>query len=88
MRRVCAAVFWSYPLGCALAFGLVPATGAGLFGLGPNPFAALPAVIFSLPWSFLSSLLTYDLSMGASLALIAIGMAIDAALLWLLWRVR
>jgi hypothetical protein len=64
----------------------VPATGAGLFGLDPNPFVALFAVVLGLPWSMISSALAGDLGVGVNLALIAVGMAINVALLRRLCR--
>jgi hypothetical protein len=87
VRWIGVAVFWLYLIACVLALALVPATGAGLFGIEPNPFAALYAVVLGLPWSFLSmSLTSGDLGVAASMALIAGGMAINLALLRMLCR--
>jgi hypothetical protein len=83
---VCTVVVGIYVVACALAIAIVPATGAGLFGLDLNPFVALFAAVLGLPWSFLSSFLPGDLGVGASLALIAAGMAINVALLRRLCR--
>jgi hypothetical protein len=86
MGSGCAVVVRLYVVACALALMLVPATGAGLFGLDPNPFVALFAVVLGLPWSMISSALAGDLGVGVRLALIAVGMAINVALLRRLCR--
>ncbi len=87
MRRVCLAVGWIYLAGCALALALIPATGAGLFGIEPNAFVGLYAVVLGLPWSFLAMWLTSgDAGVAVNMMLIAAGMAINLALLRLLCR--
>jgi hypothetical protein len=87
MRRICRAVGWVYLVLCVLALGLIPATGAGL--LEPNPFVALYAVLLGLPWSLLFAWLTPgDAGVAVSMALIAIGMAVNLALLRWLCRPR
>ncbi len=87
MRRVCGAVGWLYLIACGLALGLIPATGAGLFGIEPDPFVALYAVVLGVPWSFLFLRLVSDtVGLAGSMALIAVGMAINVTLLRLLCR--
>ena len=86
MRRLCTAIVGAYVIACVLALGWIPATAYGLFGIAPNPFAALAAVILGLPWSPLAALLAGDAGTATSVALIAAGMAINAALLRLLCR--
>ena len=71
MRRLCMAVVWLYLIACVLALALIPATGYGLFGIEPNPFVALYAVVLGVPWSFLSAWLTGDVGVAGSMALIA-----------------
>ena len=74
MRRLCGAVAWLYLAACLLALAVIPATGAGLFGLEPNAFVALYAVILGMPWSFLSMAVTSgELGVAGSMALIAWG---------------
>ena len=86
MRRICRAAGWVYLALCVLALGLIPATGAGL--LAPNPFVALYAVLLGLPWSLLSAWLTpAGAGVAVNVALIAIGMAVNLAVLrWLCRR--
>ncbi len=86
MRRLCMAVVWLYLIACVLALALIPATGYGLFGIEPNPFVALYAVVLGVPWSFLSAWLTGDVGVAGSMALIALGMAVNVALLRFLCR--
>ncbi len=86
MRRLCVATVWLYLVACLLALAWIPATGYGLLGIEPNPFAALAAVLLALPWSVLSASLSGDVGTAGSMALIAVGMAINAALLGLLCR--
>lgn len=90
MRRLCRAVAWAYLVGCLAALALIPATGAGLFGLVPDPFVALYAVVLGLPWSYLSLWLAPgEPGVARAMALIAAGMALNlAALLWLCRRRR
>ena len=73
-----------------LALAVIPATGAGLFGLEPNALVALYAVLLGLPWSFLSMAVTSgELGVAGSMALIAVGMAVNwAGLRWLCRRLR
>ena len=84
MRGVCMAVVWVYLIACVLALALIPATAYGLFE--PNPFVALYAVVLGVPWSFLSAWLAGDVGVSVSMALIALGMAINVALLRSLCR--
>ena len=85
MRRLCTASLCAYLAACGLALAAIPATASGL--LAPNPFVALGAVILGLPWSPLAALLAGDAGTATSVALIAAGMAINAALFRLLCRV-
>ena len=88
MRRLCSAIVGAYVIACVLALGWIPATAYGLFGIAPNPFAALGAVILGLPWSPLAALIAGDSGAALSVALIAAGMALNAALLrWLCRRI-
>ncbi len=88
MRRLCGAVAWGYLASCVLALAVIPATGAGLFGLEPNAFVALYAIVLGVPWSFLSMELTSgELGVAGSMALIAVGMVVNwAGLRWLCRR--
>ncbi len=87
VRVICKAAFWVYVIGSVLALALIPATGVGLFGIGPNPFAALYAVVLGLPWSFLSMRVTSgDLGVAANMVLIALGMTLNAVLIRLVCR--
>jgi hypothetical protein len=88
MRRICLGVGWIYLVACVVALALIPATGAGLFGIEPNAFAGLYAVVLGLPWSFLSMWLSPESAgVAFNMALIAVGMAVNLALLrWLCRR--
>ncbi len=81
MSKACRAVFWLYLLLCLLALLVIPASEAGLFGLTPDPLAAVFAVLLAQPWLSLVSAVVGDTGLAASVAMTLAGMVLNAALL-------
>jgi len=84
--RPCTIVAGIYVTLCVMSLALVPLSAAGGLGVVRDPLAAVFAVLVGLPWSLLALKLSDGTSLAVSLALIAIGMAINTALLLTLCR--
>jgi hypothetical protein len=75
----------AYVIVCALALAAIPLSAAGW--ITPDPLSAVPAILLGLPWSSLLLRLGDPQSLVLNLSLMALSMAINAAILWLLVRV-
>jgi hypothetical protein len=79
--------FWLivlYGIVCALALAAIPLSAAGW--IAPDPLSAIPAMLLGLPWSVLLVTLADSQSVAVNFGLLAVAMAINAALVWLLVR--
>jgi len=72
-----------YTLVSALALAAVVLSAADW--ITPDPLSAIPAMLLGLPWSMLTSLGASQ-SPTLNLLLVALGMGINAALIWLIGR--
>ena len=81
MRRVCGAVVGVYAVLCVLALLVVPLSAIGAFGIEPDPLAAVSAMLLALPWSLLLDLVASDDNMIVNLALVALAMIINGAIM-------
>ena len=79
MRTALLALLVLYILCCLGALGLIVVSQKSLYGLAPDPLAAVFAIVLALPWSLALHGLP---SLGASraLALLATGMALNLAI--------
>ena len=68
-----------------LALAAIPLSAAGW--ITPDPLSAAPALLLGLPWSFLVIDAVGSGSATVNSGLLAVAMAINVALLWLLVRV-
>ena len=67
---------------CVLAFLAIPLSAAGW--ITPDPLSAVPALLLGLPWSYVLLQLGDPESVTLNLALLALSMAINAAIFWLI----
>ncbi len=73
-----------YTLVCAAALAAVPLSAAGV--IAPDPLSAIPAMLLGFPWSYVLTGFGGSQSAGLNLILVALGMAINAGLIWLIGR--
>jgi hypothetical protein len=78
-------LFALYAIVCVLALSAIPLSAAGR--ITPDPLSAVPAILLGLPWSYLLLRFGDPQSVPLNLSLMALSMAINAAILWLLVRV-
>jgi uncharacterized membrane protein len=67
-----------------LALLAIPSSAAGW--ITPDPLSAVPAILLGLPWSVLLLWLVDTDALTINFALVAVSLAINASLLWLLGR--
>ncbi len=84
MRRIGVWLIVLYGLVSALALAAIPLSAAGW--IAPDPLSAIPALLLGLPWSVLLPQLLDTQSVTVNFVLLALAMAINAALVWLLVR--
>jgi hypothetical protein len=70
---------------CVLALAAIPLSAAGW--ITPDPLSAVPAILLGLPWSYLLLRFGDGQSCASNLGLMALSMAINATILWLLLHV-
>lgn len=88
MRKALLALLILYVLCCLGALGLIVASQRGLYGLAPDPLAAVFAIGLALPWSLVLQALP-SVGPGPSLALLAMGMALNLVIgIWVMRRWR
>jgi hypothetical protein len=68
----------------ALALAAIPMSAAGW--ITPDPLSAIPALLLGVPWSYLLTALVGSQSASLNLTLLAIAMALNAGLIWLIGR--
>lgn len=88
MRKALLALLVFYVLCCLGALGLIVVSQRGLYGLAPDPLAAMFAIVLAFPWSLALHALP---AVGAhlALALLAMGMALNLVVgIWLMRRWR
>ncbi|HUW74393.1 MAG TPA: hypothetical protein VMW05_10290 [Methyloceanibacter sp.] len=73
-----------YTLVSALALAAVVLSAADW--ITPDPLSAIPAMLLGLPWSYMLTSLGASQSPTLNLLLVALGMGINAALIWLIGR--
>lgn len=74
----------AYAVACVLALAAIPLSAAGW--ITRDPLSAVPAILLSLPWSHLLLQFGDPQFVPLNLGLLALSMAINAAILWLLVR--
>jgi hypothetical protein len=74
----------AYAIVCVLALAAIPLSAAGW--ITPDPLSAVPAILLGLPWSRLLLRFGDPQSVPLNFGLMALSMAINAAILWLLAR--
>jgi hypothetical protein len=84
--RICRIGVITYQVLCALSLLVVPLSAAGVFGLTPDPLAAVFAVILALPWSLFLDQLGGEGNTALNLAFLAVGMIVNGSLLLALCR--
>lgn len=52
----------------------------------PDSWSAIPAILLGLPWSYLLTEFVGSQSASLNLALLAIAMALNAGLIWIIGR--
>lgn len=67
-----------------LALAAIPLSAAGW--IEPDPLSAVPAILLGFPWSYLLTWLGGTDSVTINFALVAVAMAINGCLLWLLGK--
>ncbi len=67
---------------CVLALIAIPLSATGW--IAPDPLSAIPAMLLGLPWSYVLLRFGDPQSMALNFGLLALPMAINAAILWLL----
>lgn len=88
MRKALLALLVFYVLCCLGALGLIVVSQRGLYGLAPDPLAAVFAIALALPWSLALQALP-PVGARLALALLAMGMALNlVAGIWLMRRWR
>lgn len=81
MHRICRTVFWIYLILAVVALALVPAGAFGWFGIERDPLVAIFAVLLAQPWASMATPFTDPDRPVWNMALIALGLAINAALI-------
>jgi hypothetical protein len=67
-----------------LALAAIPLSAAGW--ITPDPLSAIPAMLLGLPLSYLLTELVGSQSSALNIVLLALAMAINASLIWLIGR--
>jgi hypothetical protein len=67
-----------------LALAAIPLSAAGW--IAPDPLSAVPAILLGMPWSYLLTSLGGSETPTLNIFLLAVAMAINAGLIWLLGR--
>jgi hypothetical protein len=73
-----------YVVVSVLALAAIPLSAAGW--INPDPLSAVPALLLGLPWSYVLLALGHSESVPVNFVLLALAMAMNAAILWLLGR--
>ena len=73
-----------YAIVSLLALAAIPMSAAGW--ITPDPLSAIPAILLGLPWSYLLTELVGSQSSALNIVLLALAMAINASLIWLIGR--
>ena len=73
-----------YAVVSALALAAIPMSVAGW--ITPDPLSAIPALLLGVPWSYLLTALVGSQSPTLNAVLLAIAMALNASLIWLIGR--
>ncbi|MDX1402219.1 MAG: hypothetical protein R3245_09880 [Kiloniellales bacterium] len=73
-----------YVIVCVVALAAIPMSAAGW--IAPDPLSAIPAMLLGVPWSFLLTSFVESESLALNFFLLAVAMAINAGLIWLLGR--
>ncbi len=87
LRRGCQIAVRVYQALCAISLLFIALSTTGALGIESDPLAAVFAVILALPWSlFLDQLGGDGGNVALNLALLAVGMMVNAVLLLALCR--
>ena len=73
-----------YSVISGLALAAIPMSAAGW--ITPDPLSGIPAMLLGVPWSYLLAGLVGSQSASLNVALLAIAMALNASLIWLIGR--
>lgn len=73
-----------YAIVSALALAAIPMSAAGW--ITPDPLSAIPAMLLGVPWSYLLTEVVGSQSSALNIVLLALAMAINASLIWLIGR--
>jgi hypothetical protein len=73
-----------YVVVSVLALAAIPLSAAGW--ITPDPLSAVPALLLGLPWSYVLLAFGHSESVPVNFVLLALAMAMNAAILWLLGR--
>ena len=81
MARILSVIIWIFGLAALVSLAFAIVGTRGLFGAEPDPFAAIFAILLSMPWFFL-----LDYSAGANaevwgFALMLVGIGLNLAIL-------
>ena len=86
MRRACFVVVGVYAVLCLLSLVVVPLSAIGALGIERDPLAAAFAILLALPWSMLLDWVPGSDSAAVNLAVLAVGMIVNVALLLAICR--
>jgi hypothetical protein len=84
MSGVCKTFLWLYIVVSALAVLIIPASDMRLFGLVPDPFLGIFAILLAQPWISLIFLIPIEASQTSNLIFITACLALNAILIRLL----
>ncbi len=73
-----------YAIVSALCLAAIPMSAAGW--ITPDPLSAIPAMLLGVPWSYLLIEVVGSQSSALNIVLLALAMAINASLIWLIGR--
>lgn len=79
--KVLTVIIRVYALAALASLGLAIVGVSGLFGLEPDPFASIFAMLFAMPWFFLVDTAYSDNPELWAFALLAAGMAVNFGIL-------
>ncbi len=83
---ICRAITLIYILLAVGSLALIPISALGLFGVEPDPLAGVFALLLAMPWTMLIEKFVELPGVAANMALVAICLAANAAILALACR--
>jgi hypothetical protein len=84
LSGVCKTILWLYIVVSVLSVLIIPASDMRLFGLVPDPFAGVFAILLAQPWISLIFLIPIEASQTWNIIMIAACLALNAILIRLL----